>query len=349
MKKHLNVLLAVLLVASTAGACTSSSQPSAGNQGGSTGGLPATASPQQVADFVASKFKGKTVAYAAGGSGLPLLDTWSNTFATQFEQLGMVYKTADAQSDINKLVQIIETMINQKPDVLIFHNLDLTATASLIQKAQAAGIYTIVISTASVAQSDAFVGGQYGPAVTALAERAASDCIKKGKKRVAILTGFASDALSVQSDSVWKSVFKANGIDVVSDQSTNYDPGKAGSIAKTVMQQFPDLCGFIGTWDGMMIGVANAVDNAGKAGDVLVYTTDSSTVACGALQKGTMTAALDYGVVEIASNVVALVQYLVQTGLKPGANRTSITTRYRVIDKTNLRQLSGSCYSGGGL
>jgi ribose transport system substrate-binding protein len=349
MKKVLCWVAFSLLAVTSLSACGGSEQSTSENGSSShTGGLPETASPKQVVQFVANRFKGKTVFHAAAASGFPLVDTWANTFKTQFAQLGIKYEYADAQSDLNKLVQIVQTAINKKPDVIIFQNLDLTATANLVQKAQAAGIYTIVISTASVAQSDAFVGGNYDPAVTALGERAAADCTKKGKKSIAILTGYPSDSLSVTADAAWKSVFKAKGIQVVSDQAANFDSGKAGEIAKTVMQQHPDLCGFIGTWDGMMVGVSSAVQNAGKAGDVLVYTTDSSKIACDAIASGEMTAALDYGVEEIAPSVVAVVQYLLESGLKAGANRTAISTRYAVIDKTNMSQHSGSCYNGGG-
>ena len=330
------------------GGCTSTGPTPTSSSGasGDSGGLPDTANPKEVAKYVHNTLKGKKVYYSAGGSGFPLQDVWLNTFKESFKQLGIEFKANDAQADPQKLVQNAQTFINQDPDVLILHNQDLTNAASLIKEAQAKGIYVIVINLASVAQSDAFVGGNFGPAQTALAERMATDCKAAGQTDVAIIQGWSSDGLSVQAVEAWKSVFKKQGLDVVSEQAGQYDPTKAFNIATTVMQQHANLCGFIGAWDSMMIGAANAVEQAGKVGDVRVYTSDASIVACDAIKKGTMTAAVDYGVMSYGPTIVALTEYLLESGMKAGQNKTAVFAKYTVVDLTNMDTSQGSCYTG---
>lgn len=348
MKKLLVVgaaLLALLTAGCTSSGSTSTSSGSSGDSS-SAQGLPDNAQPQDVAQFVADKLKGKKVYYAAGAAGFPLADVWRNSFQQAFDQLGVEFKTNDAQTDPQKLVQNAQTLLNGQPDVLILHNLDLTNTANIVKQAQSQGVYTIVINLASVQQSDAFVGGNFTVTQAALAQRVVDDCKAKGQNKVAMIKGFASDGVSVISDEAWRKTFGDAGFTIVSDQAGQYDATKARDIANTVMQQNPDLCAFIGTWDNMMIGAANAVSQAGRTGQIGVYTTDASEVACKAIQDGSMTAAIDYGVTSFGPVAVALTQYFLESGIPAGQHKTAVYGRYAVIDKSNLDTAQGACYSG---
>ena len=113
----------------------------------------------------------------------------------------------------------------------------------------------------------------------------------------------------------------------------------------TVLQQHPDLCAVIGNWDGMMIGAAAAVEQAGKAGTVGVYTTDSSAPTCEAIKKGSMTAALNYSVPDMGSQMVAIAKYLLQSGVEPGSGKTAIFSRMSIIDQSNVADPE-ACYDG---
>ena len=61
-------------------------------------------------------------------------------------------------------------------------------------------------------------------------------------------------------------------IKVVSSQAADWDAAKAKAITQTVLKQNPDLCGIVGFWDGMDIGTAAAVKEAGLTGKVFVAT-----------------------------------------------------------------------------
>jgi ribose transport system substrate-binding protein len=328
---------------------TTGSSPAAGGSDAkaavASGGLPALAKPDEVTAFVGKSMKGKKIAWAAAAAGFPLLDMWTGTLQSQLEQLGADFKHNQAGADPQKLVQNAQTLLNEKPDLLILHNQDVSNAQQLIQSAAKAGVYVITVNLMSIAQSDGFVGADWTGSQTALAERMAADCKSKGKTEAAIITGFGSDGGSVLSDTAYKKVFAANGIKVVSDQQGQYDPTKARDIANTVMQQHPGLCGIIGTWDSMMIGAANAVKQAGKSGQVGVYTSDSSIDACKGLADGSMTAAVDYGATEMPAKIVALAQYLLESGIKPGTVRTAVFSRYKVIDKDSYKNDPGACYT----
>ncbi|HET9770272.1 MAG TPA: sugar ABC transporter substrate-binding protein [Acidimicrobiia bacterium] len=338
-------LLATLLVGS---ACSSSddndSSPQA--QGGTeAGGLPETAPPDQVVALTTEALKGKRVRLALITGGIPLTDEWTNSMAAGFTQAGIDFKSSNAGFDPQVLAQNVETYINEKPDVLIVHNADLSGTAQLLKRAQDEGIYVIVINLASNAQTDAYVGPDWTTMSAMLANRAADDCVAKSKKKMAIITGFGADSGSVLSGTAMEKVFKDRGLEVVSNQPGQFDPNKAREIAGTILQQHPDLCAFIGSWDGMMIGAAAAVEQAGKAGTVGVYTTDSSKPTCEAIAKGSMTAALNYSVPDMGPQMVAVAKYLLQSGVKPGSGKTALFSRMSIIDKTNSSDPE-ACYDG---
>jgi ribose transport system substrate-binding protein len=341
------VLLATMLVGS---ACSSGDDDNASPkaEGGTeaSGGLPETAPPAEVVSKTNEALKGKKVRLALITGGIPLTDEWSNSMAIGFQQAGVDFKATSANFDPQVLAQNVETFVNEKPDVLIVHNADLSGLATLIKRAQDEGIYVIVINLASNAQSDAYVGPDWTAMSTMIANRAADDCLAKGgSKKVAIITGFGADSGSVLAGEAMDKVFKDKGLQVVANQPGQFDPNKTREITGTLLQQHPDLCAVIGNWDGEMIGAAAAVEQAGKAGKVGVYTTDSSQPTCDAIGKGTMTAALNYGVSQMGPQMVAVSKYLMQSGVKPGSGRTALFSRMAIIDKTNYQQAE-ACYDG---
>ncbi|MFT3851315.1 MAG: sugar ABC transporter substrate-binding protein [Ilumatobacteraceae bacterium] len=299
----------------------------------------------QVSAATREMVAGKTARFVLFGSGTALTDSWTNGLKKGFEQAGMKFELVESNLDPTLYTQQLETAINDKVDVLVTANFDVSSSADLLQKAQDAGIYTILLGIGSVQQTDAFVGPDWIEMSKLLAGRVANDCKAAGKTDVALLLGFGTDAGTVLAEQGFKEVFDQQGIDIVSSQPAQYDPNKAREITATLLQQHPDLCAVVGTLDTMMFGAAEAVRQAGKTGDVLVYTTDSSSAACDAIKSGDMTAIVNYGVPDTGPIIVAVTKFLLQSGLKPGANRTALFTPMTIIDKTNVDDPS-ACYSG---
>ena len=150
--------------------------------------------------------------------------------------------------DPQKEAQNAQTLLNQKPDVLIVHAGDSSILNSLIKQAQSQGVYVVNLNLMTTLTPDVYVGGNFDRGETALATEMAKSCKTKGKSEVAIIRGFSGDGLSLISGTAYNKVFKDNGIKVVADQAQDYDATKAHDMARVVIQQHPNLCGFIGTW-----------------------------------------------------------------------------------------------------
>ncbi len=344
--------LAVVVVAVVATGCSTGNDASSSKAAGSgnalstgSGGLPENVQPAAAEAFGNAAIKGKKISYAALGSGYALEDQWRNVFHDSFTQLGAQYKENTADVDPQRLVQNAQSLLNGKPDVLIVHAGDSSNLNALIKQAHAQGTYVFNLNLMTSAAVDGYVGGNFNLAEGALAKSMAADCNKRGKKEVAIIGGFPGDGLSLVAIPAYEREFKAAGLTVVANQPQSYDATKAHDMAVTVMQQHPDLCGFIGTWDNMMIGAANAVKQAGKTGQVVVYTSDASVTGCKAVADGTITEALDYGVGIMGEQIVALVQYYMQTKIRPGTTRVAVFPRFKLLDKGSALS-GGSCYTG---
>lgn len=344
-----------LAVALALTACTSTrnneSAPDNGNAGaddggGGGGGLPEVASPQEVIEMSLDAMRGKRVQMITiTGDGGALTLAWRLRTELGFAEVGVDFNAINANIDNQVLAQQVQTAINQDYDALILHNADLTGLATLIQEAQDKGIYVIVMNLGSNAQSDAYIGPNWTAMVGKLAERASADCKAKGKADVAIVSGFGSDTGSLLTVEAATQTFEEQGMNLVASQPSQYDPAKANDITRTLIQQHPDLCAVLGNWDGHMSGAASAVAQAGKIGEIGVYTTDSSQIACDGIAQGTVAAAVNYGGGQtMGDDAVAITQYLLQSGREAGSVRTAIFTPTEIVDATNY-QRPGACYA----
>ena len=121
-------------------------------------------------------------------------------------------------------------------------------------------------------RSSAFVGANW----IEIGERDDRGVVKacKGKSnKIAIVQGALSAAASAYTlKGVENVLAKHPEIKVVSSQAADWDAAKAKAITQTVLKQNPDLCGIVGFWDGMDIGTAAAVKEAGLTGKVFLAT-----------------------------------------------------------------------------
>lgn len=332
--------LTVGLAACSTGSSTSNTSVAKGG-----GGLPEVATGADVIKATLATLKGKKVRFVQLQTAAPLQQVWTKRMQLGFAENGVKFDYVASEFDNQVLATQVQTAINDKVDALIVHNYDASGLASLIKKAQAAGIYVMQINIASNQQSDAYVGPNWDSLGATIANRAIVDCKAKGKTEMGLITGFAADVPSVLFLDGAKRAMKAGGMKAVVTQPGQYDPSKAGDIARTVLRQNPNTCAFVGIYDVMMVGVAKVVQDAGKTGDVGVYTIDASEGTCKAIGDGALTAALSYTPSQMANQVVGLTLYLLQSGLKAGTARTAIFSSAVMVDKSNYN-VPGACYRG---
>ncbi len=282
--------------------------------------------------------KGKKVAWSPVWLGV-LESEWTRNMQTHFDDYGIKFVVRDANFKSDVQLQAVSELINEKPDVLIVQNPNVTLLAREIKRAMDAGIYVIQVNMASNTLSDAYVGVDAKDYGRRLATDIVAECGgAKGSGQVAILEGEATAAYSLDMKRGAMEVFSADkSIKVVSSQPTNWDANKAGEITATVLQQNPNLCGILSVWGPQAAGAAQAIKAAGKTGKTKIWVaSDGQPADCDMLEQGLFYKNLSYRADTQGEAIVAATLALIQGRDKPGSKRLAFyTTPYWVTSKAD--------------
>ena len=288
---------------------------------------------------------GKTVAFVPVAMGFDLAQGWFEGLKKELEPLGVKVISRDPNWNTSAGAQAITTLISEKPDVIVVHNPDVQTYAKLLQKAEEQGVQVVQINMRSNYPSVVFVGADWvdvGEKVTT----AVVDSCKGKSNKVAIVQGALSAAASAYTlKGVENVLAKHPEVKVVSSQAADWDAAKAKGITQTVLKQNPDLCGIIGFWDGMDIGTAAAIKEAGLTGKVFLATSGGGEQkgACEQVKSGAFDYDLSYDVPTQASNMAASIKWLLQNKGKTGTAKGSIYTTLIPITKANAGT-EGTCW-----
>ncbi|WP_275741741.1 sugar ABC transporter substrate-binding protein [Nocardioides sp. YIM 152315] len=300
--------------------------------------------PEKAREQVVSSLKGKKIAYVPIGQQFDITSLWRSRLERAFEPMGVEFSAPDAAFDTQRMTQILDSLINDKVDMIILQNPDVGVLSEQIARAQQEGIYVIAVNELGNQSPDAYVGADHVTMAADLADRMVSDCQAAGKNKIAIIDGNGTDGTSIATNEGWDPVFEEAGMDVVSTQHSRYDPAVANTIASTVLQKNPDLCGFAVNWDVTAVGVGEAIDAAGLKGKVGVYNIDASGTWCDALDKGIVTAGAAYDAAGIGTAAAMFAQQLFLLGNAPGTSHTVSFVPYTIVDESNVGTTSTACY-----
>jgi ribose transport system substrate-binding protein len=288
---------------------------------------------------------GKTVAFIPVAYGFDLAIGWHQGLKKELEAAGMKVVVRDPNWNTNAGAQAFTALIAEKPAVIVIHNPDVQTYAKLIAKAEAEGIYVVQINMRSSQASTAFVGADWVDIGERTMEAVVESCKGKSNK-IAIVQGAPTAAASAYTLKGVENVLAKNpDVKVVSNQAADWDAAKAKALTQTVLKQHPDLCGIVGFWDGMDIGTAAAIKEAGLTGKVFLATSGGGEQkgACDQVKAGAYNYDLSYDVPTQASNMAAMIKWLVQGGMKPGVAKQNIYTTLIPITKDNA-SVEGTCW-----
>jgi len=288
---------------------------------------------------------GKTVGFIPVAMGFDLAEGWAAGLKSQLEPSGIKVVVRDPNWNTNAGAQAFTALIAEKPAVIVIHNPDVQTYAKLIKKAEDEGIYVVQINMRSSQPSTAFVGADWVD-VGEKDTQAVVDACKGKSNKIAIVQGAPTAAASAYTLKGVENVLAKNPqIKVVSNQAADWDAAKAKALTQTVLKQNPDLCGIVGFWDGMDIGTAAAIKEAGLTGKVFLATSGGGEQkgACDQVKPGAFDLDISYDVPTQASNMAAMIKWLVQGGIKPGAAKQNIYTTLIPLTKDTASK-EGVCW-----
>jgi ribose transport system substrate-binding protein len=352
IRKTLALAAAVALAAAAVTGCSvgsgsSTEQAGSGNQ---TFGSTVELLPARQKSIEA--MKGKKIAFVPIlYKGYKLTENWGSTMQRTFGKLGADFKVYDSNFSSDRMISTINDLIARKAaDVLVLQNQDLGLLDNAIDRAQKAGIYTVVLNMMSARLGDAFVGVDVYGAAQSIAQRAVSDCnARNAPKTISIIDGPGNDPASILWDQGIKDVVERQGYKTLVAHS-QFQNAQAQAAAESVLQQQQgQVCGFMVTYDLNSITVGQTVKAAEsrglvRPGSVGVYTLDADSDWCAALKQGLVTASAAYDVQGIGAAGAVAVQNLITDGVKPGSTHSVGYVSDTLVDKTNIDQTTIACY-----
>jgi len=284
---------------------------------------------------------------AAGGDGDIYIPVISKGFQHQFWQavrqgaedaasdLGVTitFEGPENESQVDKQMEMLQAALDKKPDALCFAALDSQAAIPLLERAQSEGIP--VVGFDSGVDSDI-------PATTAATDNIAA-AGTAADKMAELIGGSGKVGVIVHDQTSRTGIDRRDGfvnrikeqypdIEIVGPQYGGGDQLKSTDLAKAMIQANPDIKGFFGANEGSAIGVLNAVNELGKAGEIVAIGYDSGKAQIDAIKSGVMAGAITQNPIGIGYKCVESAVKAINGEELPA----NIDTGFFWYDKTNI-------------
>lgn len=259
----------------------------------------------------------------AGGTIAVITPSHSNAFfkaeadaaVAKAEELGYETTSDSHDDDPNKQSELIDSAISNGAVAIILDNAGADVTIGAVQKAVDAGIPVFLIdreiNQTGLATSQIVANNSQGAALVAEAFGAALE----GKGTYVELKGRETDTnAAVRSEAFHSVLDQYTDMEMVAQETANWDQQEAFSKVETLLQRYPDLTGIIAANDTMALGAVAAVDAAGKADQITIAGFDGAPDAVQAIKDGKLLATGLQPAVAISELAVEQADTFIRTG-----------------------------------
>lgn len=241
--------------------------------------------------------------------------------------LNLIFRAPAGKTDPNEQTRMVEDAINQKAAAILLAPTDGTALAPVAKKVMEAGIPLILIdSPISTEDYTAILSTDNYAAGSLAADTLAKLLNNKGK--IAIVHPQAGASSVINRGKGFEDQIKkiAPNIQIVSVQYSDGDKARALNIATDIMTANPDLAGFFTSNEGSTVGVARALENAGKKDTIMLVGFDKSDDTIKALENGTLKATMVQNPELMGTKGVEYANmYIMKSGEAPRKTDTGVT------------------------
>ena len=206
----------------------------------------------------------------------------TESIKAEAERLGVELITTNAESDLNKEITDIQSMVDQGVDVLIISPLASEGLDPALDYAKDAGVPIMTIDrllTTKEACTDYI--GWVGSDFVEQGRRAADAMIREtgDEGKVAILLGAPGVNVTTDRNQGFLEQLEAQGsnLEIVAQQAANYERALGQSVTEQLITSNPEITAIYAHNDEMALGAVAALDAAGYApGDVAIITIDGT-------------------------------------------------------------------------
>lgn len=274
----------------------------------------------------------------------PYFGTVQDACKEEGEKLGYTVKCVSHDDDATKQAELFDTAISEGASAIVCDNAGADASIEAVEKAKAAGIPTFMvdreINQEGLCVSQIVANNNQG--ATAAAQYLVEETGGEGK--YAELLGLESDTnCQVRSDA-FHAVIDETNMEMVAQQSANWDQTEGQTKAETILQQYPDIVAIVCGNDTMACGAAAAVASANLDHEVFIIGVDGSNDMRDNIIDGKTTATALQQIDVITRNAVNQANDYLTTGTT-GLEEKQLVDCV-LINKDNADKLDNFVYSG---
>ena len=274
----------------------------------------------------------------------PFFKTEQDVGAPAAEALGYEAKCFSHDDDAQTQLQLFEAAINDKAVAIICDNAGADASIEAVRMASEAGIPTFLIdreiNESGLAIAQIVADNAQGAA--AIAEKWVEAMDYEGK--YAELLGLESDTnCHVRSDNYHAVIDEYDTLEMVAQQSANWDQTLAYEKTEAILQEHPEITGIICGNDTMACGATQACIDAGRD-DIKIIGLDGSDEAAAYIKDGKMVGTALQQIAAITELALQQADAYIQDGTKPESEKQLVPCV--AITAENVDKLSAFVYSG---
>lgn len=184
--------------------------------------------------------------------------------------------TSPTETAIDTQIELIRQTVAEKPDVMILSAADYDRCAEATEEAIAAGISVVAVDTDVNAEGRAcYVGSDNYEMGLEMGQQMASYLPEGGK--VAVIQHMLTTTTGIdRTRGVIDALTKAGNIEILGSFCCDNSIDRARALTQELLEQEPDISGFVCTNEVCNVGAANALVELGMGGKVFVVGCDNS-------------------------------------------------------------------------
>jgi len=214
--------------------------------------------------------------------------------AAEYEGIKITYTSPTKSDNIEEQTRMMEDIILQKPDAVVFVPVDYVALVPTVEKMNEAGIPVFnYCNQMSGGKCEIYVGSNDEALAYNVAKAAFAAIGNKGKVIIQDGVPGASTA-QARHRGFMRAVEENKGIELLTSQPANYNRLLGMQVMENLLQRFPKIDVVLAANDEQALGCVEAIDAAGRLDEIKVTGVDANLDAANAVLEGRQFATVDY-------------------------------------------------------
>ncbi|HSR67253.1 MAG TPA: sugar ABC transporter substrate-binding protein [Acidobacteriota bacterium] len=210
----------------------------------------------------------------------------------------LVVQAAERELDVEKQMQIVENLIQTDVDAICLTPSGSKEIVPAVVKANAAGIPVLILDTrldqptasSQGAQTAAFIGSDNYDGGRIAGRHLVE--LTGGKAKVAVLEGIPGHETGDSRLRGFREAIAGSQVEIVASQPANWERDQGFNVFQNMLQAHPEIDALFACNDMMALGAIEAIEAAGRTGQITVIGFDAVQDARQAMQEGKMQASV---------------------------------------------------------